>query len=106
MGGIQTLLIGGIALTLMFVLIKPVFNVLTYPFNMITLGLFSIVTNAVILYLLTVFVPNVVITAFTFPGASIAGFTIPEISFNTIFAFAAAAIMLSAISGGIRWMIK
>ena len=66
-GGLQTIIIGGFILTAMFMLLKPIFNILTFPFNVITLGLFALVTNAVILYLLTVFMPNISINAFIFP---------------------------------------
>lgn len=105
-GGFMTLLIGGFMLTLMFLILKPIFSFLTFPFNMISLGLVSTLTNALILYLLTVFVPNIAVTAFRFAGVSLAGFTIPAMSFNTLFAFILAAITLSIISGGIRWMIS
>lgn len=105
-GGIQTLIIGSFVLTLMFILLKPIFNVLTFPFNIITLGLFSIITNAVILYLLTVFVPNIAINAFRFNGGSLAGFSINPIEFNVLFAFIASSVVLSSISGLIRWIFK
>lgn len=106
LGGLQTLLIGGFALTLMFMFLRPFFNVLSYPLNVISLGLFSTFTNAVILYLLTVFIPNITVTAFRFPGASLGGFSIAAMSFNTLLAFIASAVVLSALSGGIRWLIK
>lgn len=105
-GGILTYLISGIVLTVLFLLIKPIFNVLTFPLNMISLGLFSIFTNAILLYLLTVFVPNISIKAFHFPGATFIGFSIHPMSFNTLFTFILAALVLSAISGTIRWIAK
>lgn len=105
-GGYQTMIIGAFVLTLIFVFLKPVFNILTFPFNFLTLGLFSVVTNAVVLYLLTVFVPNIMINAFYFPGASLAGFTISPMEINILFAFILSSIILSFISGVIRWLIK
>jgi putative membrane protein len=105
-GGLQTYILGGIALTLMFLILKPVFTVLTFPFSLITLGLFSVVTNAVILYLLTIFVPNITITAFTLEKSSLGGFSFQTIHFNTLFAFLAAAVVLSTIAGIVRWLIK
>jgi putative membrane protein len=106
MGGIQTILIGGIILTAMFMLLKPIFNILTFPFNIVTLGLFSLVTNAVILYLLTVFMPNISITSFYFPGASLAGFTINALQINTLFSFLIASIIVSVISNSLQWLNK
>lgn len=105
-GGVQTIIIGSIVLTGMFLLLRPILHILTFPFNLITMGLFSIVTNAVILYLLTVFVPNIRIQAFRFPGASIGGFSVNPLDVNTIFAFLAASVVLSIISGLIKWLIK
>ncbi len=105
-GGIQTIIIGAIVLTGMFLLLRPILQVLTFPFNIITMGLFSIVTNAVILYLLTVFVPNIQIQAYRFPGASIGGFSISPFGINTFFAFLVASVVLSIISGGIKWLVK
>lgn len=105
-GGAFTLILGGVALSLLFVFVKPIFSVLTFPFNVITMGLFSVITNALILYLLTVFVPNVSIMEYKFPGASLAGFSIDPIKVNTLFAFILAALALSLISGTIRWLIK
>lgn len=105
-GGIMTLAIAGIALSLLFVFVKPIFSVLTFPFNMLTMGLFSLITNALLLYLLTVFVPNVTIAAYKFKGASFIGFSIHPIYVNTLFAFIIAALVLSLISGTIRWLIK
>lgn len=103
---ITTLFFGGFTLTLMLFILKPILNVLTFPFNLITLGLFSIFTNALILYLLTVFVPGIIIQAFVFPGADYFGFIIPSITFNTLFAFLSASIVLAGITTGIRWLIE
>jgi putative membrane protein len=105
-GGLFTLIIAGIALSLLFVFVKPIFSVLTFPFNVITMGLFSLITNALILYLLTVFVPNVTIAAYKFSGLSVAGFSIHAVQLNTIVAFILSALVISLISGTIRWLIK
>ncbi len=93
-------------LTIMLLILKPLLNILTFPFNLITLGLFSIFTNALILYLLTVFVPGIIIQAFTFTGANIYGFIIPGMHFSTLFAFLTTSILLAAITTGIRWLIE
>jgi putative membrane protein len=105
-GGLFTLAFGSIVLTLMFLILKPIFNVLTFPFNLITFGLFSSLTNAFILYLLTKFVPNIMITGFDFKGTSIAGFAISAMPINSFVTFVLAAIVVSIISGIIRWVIR
>ena len=105
-GGFITLLIGAVVLALMFLILKPILNIISFPVNMLTLGLFSIITNAFILYLLTILVPNITVQPFTYPKGHFLGFITPVISFNTFFAYTYSAFILSCINSGIRWLIK
>lgn len=105
-GGLTMYIVGGVVLSILFLLIKPILSLITLPLNIITLGLFSFVTNAIILYLLTVFVPNISVSAFKFSGLSFWGFVIPKFSINTFFAFIIASILLSLILGFLKWLIK
>ena len=86
-GGAETYLLGGIALSLMFLLIKPILNILTLPLNIVTLGTFSFFTNVIILYLLTIFVPKIKVSSFIFQGISYSGFAIPRTDVNQLLAF-------------------
>jgi putative membrane protein len=105
-GGLVTLLIAGFSLTLLDLVVKPILNVISFPINLVTLGLFSIVTNAIILYLLTVFVPNVIIKSFTFPGGTYGGVTLSKMEFSTLMTFAVASVTLSLIVTVINWLIE
>ena len=105
-GGIGTYIFGGIALTALFMVVKPVLSIVTLPLNIITLGLFSFLINAIILYLLTIFVPNISISAFTLKGFSFAGFVVPSLGINNFFAFVIASILLTFIVGFLRWLTK
>lgn len=105
-GGVWTYIFGGLMLSVMMTLIKPVLNVISFPFNLMTLGFFSIFTNAFILYLLTIFVTGIMIHPYKSHGASIFGFVIPPIAFNTLFAFLASALVLAAIVMIIKWLIE
>jgi putative membrane protein len=105
-GGLGTYVVGGIILSVLFFLLKPILNIITLPLNIITLGLFSFVTNAIILYLLTVFVPNITITAFKFGGLSFFGFIVPQLQVNGFFAFIVTSISISLIVGFLKWLIK
>ncbi len=67
-GGFQTLLIGGILLAIGFKILRPVINIITLPFNMITFGLFSILTTAFILFLITLVYPSIHVAPFYFHG--------------------------------------
>ncbi|MCL4353481.1 phage holin family protein [Patescibacteria group bacterium] len=103
-GGIPTLIIGGFVLTILLVLLKPVLNLLALPLNLVTLGMFSFVVNIVIFYLLTVLVIGITISSFTFPGYSYAGFVIPKIYVNTLFAFILVAFLQSTTVTFLDWL--
>lgn len=103
-GGLPTYLIGGFVLMLLQVVLKPVLTMLTLPLNVITLGLFSIVTSSIILYLLTVLVPRVVIQAYNLPRTDIAGFVIPSMHINSVATLILSAVILSSIIWFITWL--
>ena len=105
-GGLTTYLVGGIVLSVLFIIIKPILSLITLPLNIITLGLFSFLINAIILYLLTILVTSISISAFTFSGLSFVGFIIPKLFVNNFFAFIVASIVLSFIVGFLRWLTK
>jgi len=105
-GGIGSYLLAGLVLSLMAMTIKPILNLLTLPLNMITLGTFSFITNAIIFYILTVLVPQVTIVPFLFPGLTFAGFVIPKIFFGTFLAYVICAFTFSVIITAIKWLIE
>lgn len=104
-GGLPTYIFGGIALTILLVVLKPILNLLSLPLNLVTLGFFSFLTNIIIFYLLTVIVPGISIGAFTFPGFSYSGFVIPSFYFNVLFAFLLVAFLQSLIVSSLSWLV-
>jgi putative membrane protein len=72
------MLFAGLILSLLMLLVAPILRILFIPINIITFGLMSWAINVIVLWLLTIFVPNVTISAWTFPGTSWAGFVIPS----------------------------
>lgn len=105
-GGLETYVVGGIILTLLFMILKPILKIITIPLNFITLGTFSFVINAIIFYILTIIVPQISITSFKFQGLSFYGFTIPGIYFNSLFAYVVSALLFSFIFSAINWITK
>lgn len=105
-GGFLTLIIGGIGLALMFLILKPILNIISFPVNLVTLGLFSMVTNALILYLLTIFISGIVISPFVYESISYQGFTTPQISFNLFFAYIFAAFVISLLESALSWLMS
>lgn len=105
-GGFFTYILGGLALTILLILLKPILNILALPLNLITMGMFSFLVNVVIFYILTVLVIGITISAFTFPGYEYAGFIIPKIYINTLFAFVLVSFLQAAIVTFINWLTK
>ena len=105
-GGLTTLIIAGVTLSILRLIVAPILRVLTLPLNIASLGAFTFVINAVVLYLLTIFVPQITISSFLFQGLKINGFIIPPIYFNTFFAYIVTAFFISLIVLLIKWVIK
>jgi len=53
-----TILIAGVVLTLVNLIVKPILKLLTLPINIVTFGLFSVVINIGLLWLVTWLVPG------------------------------------------------
>lgn len=104
--GLATYLVGGFVLSLLFLLVRPVLQLITLPLHIITFGMFAFIINMIIIYLLTVFLPQISIKAFTYPGVSFLGFVVPKIAFNTFFAYLIVAVTFSVIVNMIQWLIK
>lgn len=105
-GGFKTFVFAGLVLSLLLLIIKPILNIFSLPLNMVTLGLFSFFTNSIILYLLTIVVTDINVTKFTFKGFTYAGFVVPTMSFNTLWAFVITAAILSIIIAFFEWLVK
>jgi putative membrane protein len=69
-----TLLGAAIVLTLLQLVVEPALNILLLPINIITLGLFSCVINAFILWLAAVMVPGFVIVPLILFGIQLGWF--------------------------------
>lgn len=105
-GGLNTLLVGSFVLTLLFIILKPILNIISFPVNMVTLGVFNIFINGLLIYLLTVFVGEISISAFTYAHENVLGFITPVIAFNTFFAYLYVAFVLTIINSFVRWLIE
>jgi len=63
-GDILTLAIAGLILGLINVFIRPVLKLISTPLIVLSLGLFSLIINMALLWLLEYFVPELTITGF------------------------------------------
>ncbi|MDD2566261.1 MAG: phage holin family protein, partial [Candidatus Gracilibacteria bacterium] len=87
-GGLKLYFIGGVILGLLNYTIKPILKILGLPFIIITFGLFILVINGVILFLLEKIIAGLSIPGVTFSIHGILNFIIAVAIFtifNTIY---------------------
>jgi len=105
-GGIRTLALIGLVLTVMNVVLKPILKVFMLPFNIVTLGLFSWFLNVVILFLLTKIVGQIKISEFDFAGFSCGGFVIPALYLGIFETLIIGAVVINAVSLFLNWLAE
>lgn len=82
--GWKSLLIVSVGFTLLHLILKPILHFILGVLNFLTLGLIGLVIDAGLLYLLTIYFPQVTITNWYFPGLIYEGFIVPSYDFNMI----------------------
>jgi putative membrane protein len=63
-GGWQTILIVALVWSVLSLVIKPVLSLLTLPITILTFGLFSLILNALLFWLMSAIVPGFVVSGF------------------------------------------
>ena len=104
--GWETYILGALVLTLILIFIKPLLKLLFLPINFLTLGVFSWIINVAVIYLLTIFVPQIKVLAFQFPGFSYQGFTIPSMYLGYFQSFIIISFTISIISNFLAWLSR
>lgn len=98
LGDWQTTMLAGGVLSILMLIVQPMLKILFIPINFLTFGLASLLINAIILYLLTVLVPQIQIRDWTFAGATWSGFAIPPIHFTYALGLVTAALLVALIT--------
>lgn len=107
LGGWQTYVVGGILLSILSFALKPLLQIIAFPLNLITFGLFNCVINAILLWVLTVLVAKINVQPFSIPGVAIFGMTIPNIHIYSIIpAYIVIAVGLSCVTWILSWITK
>ena len=100
----KTLLITGIVFMGASLLAKPVINMLLLPINLVTFGFFRWVSSAVVLYLVTLTVPDFKLIKFAFSGYVSKWIELPSLNFQGFLAYVAFAFLISAITSFLFWL--
>lgn len=103
-GGVQTYVIGGAILAGISLILKPILQIISFPITVITLGLFSFVINALVLYALTRFYPQITVHPFSTPSFHYQHFSMQSFSLNTYVSFVFLAFALSFFVSLLKWV--
>ncbi|HEX7017465.1 MAG TPA: phage holin family protein [Patescibacteria group bacterium] len=90
-----TLLIASVVLTIINSLLKPILKLLTLPLNLVTFGVFGVVLNVGLLWLLTYLVP----------GFSIQSMVIAGVPITFFFSLLLTSVLISFIHRLIRFIL-
>lgn len=103
-GGTKTLIIGGILLAIGFKILKPILSIISLPFNLLSLGLFSILIIAFILFLITLVYPQIDVRPFTFSGISFWGIEIHKFYVSLLLSYVLISVTIYLITKAINWL--
>ncbi|MCL4390298.1 MAG: phage holin family protein [Patescibacteria group bacterium] len=97
--GWESLLLVSAGFTLLHLFFRPIISIITGPLNFLSLGLVGLVIDAIILYGLTLYFPQVSIVPWNFAGATVNGFVIPAYSFSVLTGAILSAAVINLIRG-------
>ena len=89
-----------------YLFVRPLIKVLSLPLNFITFGLFSLLVNVAILYLISMIVPGFEIVAFQFEGCEFLGVSVPAFHLNTFLSTLVASAVLSVSTSVFLWIFS
>lgn len=105
-GGFSNYLILGALLAVLSAFLDPIVKIITLPFNLLSLGSLSFLTTLAALYIVTIFSPDVNVTAFTFNGISFLGLSIGKIYFSPLLSFVAISATIYFLNKVVSWFFS
>lgn len=103
-GGIVAIATGGLLLAIGFVIVKPVVQILALPIQFLSFGLFSIVTSALVLFLVTLVYHGIRVVSFTFPRTTLGSFEIKSFHAAGILSYCIISVTIYLISKLLSWL--
>lgn len=100
----QSLFVAGVILGLLMLIVRPILKILFIPINFISFGLLSWFVDVIILFILTLVMPQVQIHEWTFPGLNMAGFIVPSIHLTYVLSLIVSTLCISFISNVLEFV--
>ena len=102
--GWQVMVFAGFILSILMLIVAPILRILFIPINILTFGLLSWLVNVIVLFLLTIFVPEIRVVPWTFVGFSWSGFSVPAMHVTYFWALVLTSLLVSAITNILHWV--
>ncbi|PJE62454.1 hypothetical protein COU88_04935 [Candidatus Roizmanbacteria bacterium CG10_big_fil_rev_8_21_14_0_10_39_6] len=105
---LKEFLIASVVVTLAFTFLSPLIRLVLLPINIVTLGIFSWLTQVVVFYVALLFVPMLFsIKSWSFAGWQVPqlGITIAPMNVGVFATIIIAALMISFIAGIVQWIL-
>lgn len=103
-GGVQGYLLAGVVLTILYYIIKPIISIISFPLTILSTGLFTFLINTLILYLMTIFLPQIDIGKTVLHGFSLWGFSASDIHLNRLLSYLFCSAIMTFFMGIARWL--
>ena len=99
--GVGSLVLAGVGFTLVHLTVGPIIKMILGPVNFLTLGAVGLIIDSIILYILTIYFPQISTSGWNFPGASLGGVVLPPFDFNLITGTILSALVINIIRRGL-----
>jgi putative membrane protein len=99
-------LLTSLLLTIVIKLIKPLFEVVFLPLNLLTLGVFRWIRTVISLGLVVSLAPGVSLARFSFPGLKLGALEINSFETSSFISLIIAAFLFNLAKKIIHWLIK
>ncbi len=100
----QVLTLAAVVLGLVNLIVRPIVKLITLPINLLTLGIFSWLTNVLLLYLVTRLIPGFEVSAFYFPGSTYQGFIVPAMEISLFSSYILSSFLISLLTSVLGWL--
>jgi len=105
-GGLDTYIISASILTFMTLFLEPIVKILTIPFTLLTLGLFSFLTTLLALFATSLIYKPLTVGSFTFNGLTFLGLNIEKIFLSTLLSFIVISATIYFLNRFINWLFR
>ena len=101
---VNTLLLATLFFSIFYLLVRPILKILSLPLNLVTFGIFGLLANAIIFYLVDTLIPGFEIRAFYYSGGELLGLSIPPFYLNTLLSTVIGSFFASLLTSLFFWI--